>query len=88
MATVTGHRCRNVSHGFALFDAIVVALGTAARGHSVMCKESRPPTGGAVTTVTVHRGRQMVGGFERGNDTAARRVALEALSGRAPKQTL
>ena len=85
MATVTGHRCRNVSRGFALFGAIVVALGTAARGYSVMRKESGPPTGRAVTTVAVHRGRQMVGGFERGNDTTARRVALEALSGRPAK---
>lgn len=85
MAIVTGHHCRNVSRGFALFSAIVVALGTAARGNSVMRKESGPPTGCAVTTVAVHRGRQMVGRFERGNDTAARRVALEALSGRPAK---
>jgi hypothetical protein len=30
----------------------------------------------------------MVGGFERGHDTAARRVALKALIGCTAKQTL
>ena len=57
MATVTGHRCWNVRHGFALFDAIVVALGAATRSNSVMREESRHPTGGAMTGVTVHRRR-------------------------------
>jgi predicted nucleic acid-binding protein len=57
MATVTGHRCRNVRHGFSLFDAVVVALGAATRSDSVMSEESRHPTGGAMTGVTVHRRR-------------------------------
>lgn len=88
MATIAGHRGRDMRCGFPLYRTVVVAFRAAARSDTVVSKERRLPVRGSVAAVTVHRRGQVVCWFERGHDAPAGRVALETLCRRAFKYPL
>jgi len=60
MATIAGHRGREMRRGLSLCGTVVMAPCATSRSDAVMGKECGFPTCGPMATVTVHRGGQMV----------------------------
>jgi hypothetical protein len=85
---VTGHGRWDMRGRFPLHHVVVVARRTTSWHDTIMSEEGRFPIGGAVATITVHSRRQMVGRFERGDDSPAGRVALHTLRRGSPKNAL
>lgn len=88
VAIVTGHRCLDVSSGFSLHHAVVVARRTTSWRYTIMSKEGRLPIGRAMATITIHSRRQMVDRLDGGDDPPAGGVALHTLRGGSPKDAL
>ena len=88
MTIVARHGCWNVHSRLALHDAVVMALRTASRSHTVVGKESWFPIRCAMTTITIHRGRQVIRRLKRRDHTTTGRVALHTLGWSAAKHTL
>ena len=82
-----GHRA-HMARGFPLGGGAVMAFRTGPRQNPVVSKEGWSPVRGAVATVTVDRGRQVVRRLKGGDDTAARRMALHTLRRRSSKDAL
>ena len=88
MTTIAGHRGREMRRGLSLCGIIVMALRTTAWCNPIVSKEGWSPARGAVATVTVGRGRQVVRRLKGGYDSTAGRMALHTLRRRTSKYAL